>query len=78
MKSESGFQLKQGGPDVYEQCWVRAQMGRAAEELVAAAGVRSRHRTLDVACGTGVAARTAARVSGIAANVTGTVVLSRT
>lgn len=72
MRSDSGFQLKQGGPEVYEQCWVRAQMGRAAEELVTAAVVRSGHRVLDVACGTGVVARTAARVSGAAANVTGT------
>ena len=72
MADESGFQLKQGGPDVYELCWVRAQMGRCAEELVAAAGVTPGDRVLDIACGTGVVARTAATRSGTAANVTGT------
>ncbi|WP_176828177.1 class I SAM-dependent methyltransferase [Ruegeria marina] len=72
MTGNSGFQLKKGGPEVYEQCWVRAQMGRAAEELVTAAGVKPGHRVLDTACGTGVVARTAARHSGAAANVTGT------
>ena len=72
MTGESGFQLKQGGPHVYEHCWVRAQMGRCAEELVAAAGVSPGDRVLDVACGTGVVARTAATRSGTAANVTGT------
>jgi len=69
---DSGFQLKQGGPEVYELCWVRAQMGRCAEELVAAARVAPGDRVLDVACGTGVVARTAANNSGAAANVTGT------
>jgi SAM-dependent methyltransferase len=69
---ESGFQLKEGGPQVYELCWVRAQMGRCAEELVAAAGVARGDRVLDIACGTGVVARTAAICSGTAANVTGT------
>jgi len=68
----SGFQLKQGGPEVYEACWVRAQMGRAAAELVAAAGVAPGERVLDVACGTGVVARAAAARLGDAANVTGT------
>jgi SAM-dependent methyltransferase len=68
---ESGFQLKQGGPETYELCWVRAQMRRSAEELVAAAGVAPGNRVLDVGCGTGVVARAAATSSGAAANVTG-------
>ena len=72
MTGESGFQLKQGGPEVYELCWVRAQMGRCAEELVAAAGVVPGDRVLDIGCGTGVVARAAAIRSGAAANVTGT------
>lgn len=72
MSGESGFQLKQGGPEVYELCWVRAQMGRCAEELVAAADVAIGDRVLDIACGTGVVARTAAHSSGSAGNVTGT------
>jgi SAM-dependent methyltransferase len=68
---ESGFQLKQGGPETYELCWVRAQMGRAAEELVATAGVGPGDRVLDIGCGTGVVARLAATRTGAAANVTG-------
>ena len=72
MTGESGFQLKQGGPELYELCWVRAQMGRCAEELVAAAGVAAGDRVLDVGCGTGVVARVAATLSGAAANVIGT------
>lgn len=72
MTGISGFQLKQGGPEVYESCWVRAQMGQCAEELVAAANVAPGDRVLDIACGTGVVARTAAKQSGAAANVTGT------
>lgn len=72
MAGESGFQLKQGGPEVYELCWVQAQMFRSAAELVAAAGVGPGDLVLDVACGTGVVARAAATRSGAAANVTGT------
>lgn len=72
MTSASGFQLKQGGPEVYELFWVAAQMGPAAEELVSTAGVGAGHRVLDVACGTGVVARIAAALSGAPANVTGT------
>ena len=65
MTDESGFQLKQGGPEVYELCWVRAQMGRCAEELVAAAGVAPGDRVLDVGCGTGVVGE-ALRAGGLA------------
>lgn len=72
MSGNSGFQLKKGGPEVYELSWVRAQMGRAAKELVAAAGVDSGDRVIDIGCGTGVVARAAAACTGSAANVTGT------
>lgn len=72
MAGSSGFQLKQGGPEVYELSWVRAQMGRAAEELVAAANVMPGDRVIDVGCGTGVVARKAAARIGSAADVTGT------
>jgi SAM-dependent methyltransferase len=71
MTKESGFQLKRGGPEVYEHCWVRAQLAQAAEELVEAAGVDRGDRVLDIGCGTGVVARVAATRSGAAANVTG-------
>jgi SAM-dependent methyltransferase len=72
VKHESGFQLKQGGPEIYELCWVQAQMGRCAEELVVAAGVTAGDHIVDIGCGTGVVARAAAIRSGAAGNVTGT------
>ncbi|WP_294609799.1 methyltransferase domain-containing protein [Roseovarius sp.] len=71
MTGKSGFQLRQGGPEVYERCWVRAQLAQSAEELVAAANVSSGDRVIDIACGTGVVARSAAVRSGDAATVTG-------
>ncbi|NND16956.1 MAG: methyltransferase domain-containing protein [Silicimonas sp.] len=71
MKSNSGFQLRQGGPSVYERSWVRAQLAQSAEELVAAADVASGDRVIDIACGTGIVARTAAARSGGTANLTG-------
>jgi ubiquinone/menaquinone biosynthesis C-methylase UbiE len=46
-------------------------MGRSAEELVAAAGIGLSDKVLDVGCGTGVVARTAARKTKSAAQVTG-------
>ncbi|MCG6884156.1 MAG: methyltransferase domain-containing protein [Silicimonas sp.] len=69
MADASGFQLKQGGPEVYEASWVLAQMGQCAEDLVADAGVTGDQSVLDVAAGTGVVARAAARTG---AAVTGT------
>ncbi|SLN34276.1 Demethylrebeccamycin-D-glucose O-methyltransferase [Roseovarius litorisediminis] len=71
MAGDSGFQLRQGGPEVYERCWVRAQLAQSANELVATADVSSDDRVIDVACGTGVVARAAAARSSDAANVTG-------
>jgi len=71
MTGESGFQLKQGGPETYELCWVHAQMRQSAEELVVAAGIAPGDRVLDIGCGTGVVARAAATYTGTAANVTG-------
>lgn len=71
MSGISEFQLKQGGPEVYEACLVTAQMGRSAKELVAAAEVGEGDRVLDVGCGTGIVARTAAAKTKTAAQVTG-------
>ena len=71
MSGESEFQLKRGGPEVYEACLVAAQMRRAAEELVSAAKVGPDDRVLDVGCGTGVVARTAAARTKSSGQVTG-------
>jgi len=56
--------------EAYEQRFVPAMFAEWAEELVAAAGVAPGQRILDVACGTGIAARTSAEIAG-AENVTG-------
>ena len=54
MPEISEFQLRHGGPEVYESVLVAAQMGRAAMELVDAARIGPDDLVLDVACGTGV------------------------
>ncbi len=72
MSDLSGFQLKKGGPEIYEACWVRGQMGPAAVELVASAGVSRSQRVLDVACGTGIVARIAAACVGATGHVVAT------
>jgi ubiquinone/menaquinone biosynthesis C-methylase UbiE len=50
--------------DAYEGLHVPALFQQWAPRLVEAAGVRSGHRVLDVACGTGVLAREAAATVG--------------
>ena len=71
MSETSEFQLKRGGPEVYEACLVTAQMGLAAEELVRAAEIGPNDKVLDVGCGTGVVARAAAARTQVDAQVTG-------
>ena len=72
MTSESGYQLKGDRPNLYEQWWVPAIMGECAEDLVDAARLQPGESLLDVACGTGVVARVAARRMGGKISVTGT------
>ncbi|MBT6118239.1 MAG: methyltransferase domain-containing protein [Rhodospirillaceae bacterium] len=71
MNTRSGFQLKGTGPEIYESCFVPAQMGRFATHLVDAAAVSAGDTVLDVACGTGVVARAAARKAGTSGSITG-------
>jgi len=69
---ESGYQLKGDRANLYEKYWVPALMGPCAEDLVDAACLRIGEKVLDVACGTGVVARAAARREGAQVSVTGT------
>jgi 2-polyprenyl-3-methyl-5-hydroxy-6-metoxy-1,4-benzoquinol methylase len=51
-------------PQAYEKYLVPALMGPWAEQLVDAAAIAPGEHVLDVGCGTGIVARTAARRAG--------------
>ncbi|MHC1711474.1 MAG: class I SAM-dependent methyltransferase [Solidesulfovibrio sp.] len=65
------WQLPCNGPDAYERYIVPAWMGQWAEALVAAGAVGPGDRVLDIACGTGIVSRKAARLVGANGKVTG-------
>jgi ubiquinone/menaquinone biosynthesis C-methylase UbiE len=58
------WQLAAGAPELYERYLVPAMTAMWAADLVERAGVGRGERVLDVACGTGVVAREAARRVG--------------
>ena len=60
------FQLSTEGAEAYEQTFVRAVLEEWAGYLVEAAGIAPGHSVLDVACGTGIVARTVSdRIKGV-------------
>jgi ubiquinone/menaquinone biosynthesis C-methylase UbiE len=65
------WQVETAAAERYEQFLVPALMAAWAPRLVAAAGVGPGDRVLDVACGTGIVARTAAGRVGTTGRVTG-------
>jgi ubiquinone/menaquinone biosynthesis C-methylase UbiE len=67
----NGWQLDEAGARTYERFLVPALMAPWAEDLVDAVGVGTGQRVLDVACGTGIVARTAARAVGAGGSVVG-------
>lgn len=69
--ADSGWQLEGNAAEAYEAYLVPAIFGACAERLVAAAAVTRGDRVLDVACGTGVVARAAARRVGPTGAVSG-------
>jgi SAM-dependent methyltransferase len=67
----SGWQLRSNGPSAYERYLVPAIFEPWGRRLVGHAGVRPGVRVLDVACGTGIVARLAARCAGPAGVIAG-------
>ncbi|MEM8787840.1 MAG: methyltransferase domain-containing protein [Pseudomonadota bacterium] len=63
--------LSRSAADVYQDFFVPALFGEWGERVCAQAGVAPSHRVLDVACGTGVAARAAAGIVDATGLVTG-------
>jgi ubiquinone/menaquinone biosynthesis C-methylase UbiE len=70
MPQQSGWQLAGTGPESYERHNVMAFM-QTARDLVTLAALRPGERVLDVACGTGVLARLAAKAVGPTGKVAG-------
>lgn len=65
------WQVETTAAERYEHRLVPALMAAWAPRTVDAAGVRPGDRVLDIACGTGIAARTAAQRVGVSGQVTG-------
>ena len=65
------FQITPEQAKTYEELFVPALFAQWAAPLVELAGVRAGHHVLDVACGTGIAARTAADRVGSTGSVIG-------
>ncbi len=64
MNKKSGWQLSSDGPDAYEKYIVPAYTGAFAKEIVEKACLQKGEKILDVACGSGLVARTAAEELG--------------
>jgi ubiquinone/menaquinone biosynthesis C-methylase UbiE len=70
-RQQGGWQLEEDSADAYERYLVPAIFASMAERLVELADVNAGERVLDVACGTGIVARAAARRVGSSGQVVG-------
>jgi ubiquinone/menaquinone biosynthesis C-methylase UbiE len=68
-QADEGWQLEGNAAEAYEKYLVPAMMAGWAEKLVAAATIAPGDRVLDVGCGTGIVARTAAARVGASGSV---------
>jgi ubiquinone/menaquinone biosynthesis C-methylase UbiE len=71
MGEQSGFQLSGNAPEAYERYIVPALFNEWAHDLIETVAVQSGERVLDIACGTGVVARSVAPVVGGTGQVVG-------
>jgi SAM-dependent methyltransferase len=71
MTEHEGWQVSGDAAEVYEKCFVPAIFGQWAPHMADVATVASGDRVLDVGCGTGVLARTAADRVAAESQVTG-------
>ncbi|WP_418281487.1 methyltransferase domain-containing protein [Halorubrum sp. DTA98] len=69
--NSTGWQLERSAPEAYEQYLVPPIFSSWADRLIETSAVREGDRVLDVACGTGIVARRAARRVGTSGSVTG-------
>jgi ubiquinone/menaquinone biosynthesis C-methylase UbiE len=68
---ERSWDVAEHGPEAYEQYIVPAWMDAWARALVEGLGIKRGEHLLDLACGTGVVARRAAALTGVAGSVSG-------
>ena len=71
MSASSQWHFVGNVPENYERYLVPSIFAPWALDLVEVAALRPRERVLDIACGTGIVARTAARTLNDAASVVG-------
>jgi ubiquinone/menaquinone biosynthesis C-methylase UbiE len=71
MKDSERGQVSKSAAEVYEEFFLPALFQEWPPRVISSAGVRSGHRVLDVACGTGVLARAVATQVGPTGSVVG-------
>jgi len=71
MSSQPGWQFVGNVPENYERYLVPSIFGPFATDLIDLAALQENERVLDIACGTGIVARTAARRVGRRGSVVG-------
>jgi ubiquinone/menaquinone biosynthesis C-methylase UbiE len=71
MGEQSGWQLSDNAPEAYERYIITAFLGEWAQDLVQTAALKAGERVLDLGCGTGAVARSAASVLGQTGRVVG-------